>query len=587
MKSFLFILIMFASGLYAGEIPEERLVDWGKAGAVFVCDSMHIITSSSLGLDNTGNNDNTAVINNAIDTASKPLMFLFEPGIYLFNGTIKLKSNVCISGYSSENTFFKFDMHKKAAHCFNISGGAASEFTDVSGGYFRNNDYLTTEQYDIFATGDYVEIHQENGNWDSNPANWAKYSVGQVLKIKSIHKDTLFFYEKLRIDYTAGLHPRLRKINPIENCEIKYLNIERIDLPDNGAPYNILLSFAVNCGISGVESNKSVGSHIMITLSKNITVSGSYFHNAFIFDGSGTKGYGVTLNNHASDCLVENNIFRYLRHAMMVKHGANGNVFAYNYSLEPHRSEPIADLSGDISLHGHFAYANLFEGNIVQNIITDDFWGPSGPLNTFFRNRAELYGIISTSDKSDSMNYAGNEVTNTTPLMGQFLIKGNGHYFCCNNIKGEILPDDSDDLTRSSIFYDKTPAFWDIPAAFPTIGIPNDLGKHTIPAKYRYDNRKKKTVGEYIPVSVALPKVKDIQITPNPATDYVDIAVVGGTNRTPKDAVVVYDESGSIVLTLTPSLSLNGKGVKVDVSGLAAGVYFVHIAGKMYKFVKM
>jgi hypothetical protein len=96
-------------------------------------------------------------------------------------------------------------------------------------------------------------------------------------------------------------------------------------------------------------------------------------------------------------------------------------------------------------------------------------------------------------------------------------------------------------------------------------------------------------------------------ITPNPATDYIVIAIdnhtlqgmVGNTSgtdgtgspgdidRTLKDAVKVYDVLGNVVLTLTPALSLKGEGVKIDVSGLAAGVYFVRIGGNMYKFVKM
>jgi len=507
----LLFFILFTVVSKSEEIPDDRLVDWSSAGIVNISQYDNIITSAQLGLDNTGNKDNTAKVNKAIDTAAKPLMLLFEPGIYLFNGTIKLKSEVCISGYSSQNTFFKFDMLKKAAHCFAVSGSAGSEFADVSGGFFRGSNFLITQANELFDKGDYIELRQENGDWDSNPATWAEYSIGQILKINDKINDTLFFDEQLRINYTASLHPQIRKINPVENCIIRYLNIERIDLPATGAPYNILFSFAVNSAVYGVESNKSVGSHIMITLSKNITVSGSYIHDGFIFDGSGTKGYGITLNNHASDCLIENNIFKYLRHAMMVKHGANGNVFAYNYSREPNRSEPVADLSGDISLHGHFAYANLFEGNIVQNIITDDFWGPSGPLNTFFRNRAELYGIISTSDKSDSMNYVGNETTNSAPLMGQFYIKGKEHYLFGNNINGTITPAGTENFTQKSIFYHTTPDFWDISAPFPSIGIPNDLGEYTIPAKYRYENKDKKTVGEYIPVHVALPKVKVVK----------------------------------------------------------------------------
>ena len=80
-------------------------------------------------------------------------------------------------------------------------------------------------------------------------------------------------------------------------------------------------------------------------------------------------------------------------------------------------------------------------------------------------------------------------------------------------------------------------------------------------------------------------KATHIVLSPNPATDYIDIVITG--DRTLKDVVEVYDVLGNVVLTLTPALSLKGEGVKVDVSSLAAGVYFIRLGDKMYKFVKI
>ena len=80
----------------------------------------------------------------------------------------------------------------------------------------------------------------------------------------------------------------------------------------------------------------------------------------------------------------------------------------------------------------------------------------------------------------------------------------------------------------------------------------------------------------------------DIIISPNPATDYIDIAVAG--NRTLKDAVKVYDVLGNVVLS-SPACSAGtpseGGHIRLDVSNLVAGVYFVRVGVKMYKFVKM
>ncbi len=99
-----------------------------------------------------------------------------------------------------------------------------------------------------------------------------------------------------------------------------------------------------------------------------------------------------------------------------------------------------------------------------------------------------------------------------------------------------------------------------------------------------------------------------IPIYPNPATDYIEIKNVipaaAGFDRTAKliSRVNVYDVLGNIVLTQIchscgsrnlseqgeiPHQVRNDNSIRIDVSGLAPGVYFVRVGGRMYKFVKM
>src|SRR6185295_8942189 len=226
-----------------------------------------------------------------------------------------------------------------------------------------------------------------NGTWNSVPAVWAIDCIGQIVKITNISGDSLFLNEALRMDYTDSLQPQIRVFKPITNAGIECLKILRADSVAPIVSYNISFLGAANCWINGVESDHSIGAHATADLSTHLAISGCYFHHAYEYDGVSTHGYGVTLIQHTGDCLVENNFFRHLRHAMMVKQGANGNVFAYNYSIEPTRTEFPYDASGDISAHGHYPFANLFEENIVQTLYIDQTWGPAGPYNTFFRNR--------------------------------------------------------------------------------------------------------------------------------------------------------------------------------------------------------
>jgi hypothetical protein len=75
------------------------------------------------------------------------------------------------------------------------------------------------------------------------------------------------------------------------------------------------------------------------------------------------------------------------------------------------------------------------------------------------------------------------------------------------------------------------------------------------------------------------------EITPNPATDYIDVMLSGAKH--PFLSVKVYDVLGNVVDTPPGPLLIEGERIRLDVSGLAAGVYFVRVGGKMYKFVKL
>ncbi len=82
----------------------------------------------------------------------------------------------------------------------------------------------------------------------------------------------------------------------------------------------------------------------------------------------------------------------------------------------------------------------------------------------------------------------------------------------------------------------------------------------------------------------------DFEVSPNPATDFIDIAV--GTRRAVSEQteIRIYNVLGEI--QTTPSLRdtppwKGGEKVKINVSTLAPGMYFVRIGDKVSKFIKM
>jgi hypothetical protein len=111
------------------------------------------------------------------------------------------------------------------------------------------------------------------------------------------------------------------------------------------------------------------------------------------------------LIDKATDNLVEDNIFYYLRHSMTVEFGSVGNVFGYNYShrLFENRYPASNWLMIDAHVHGGHSCLNLYEGNIVAHIGCDNNLG-SSRYNTFFRNHVERYSQGESKEIVDNVN---------------------------------------------------------------------------------------------------------------------------------------------------------------------------------------
>ena len=493
MKKYFTLLILIQTLVANAQIiPAAQRVDWSNAGFEGTIPSpTTIIDVTTLGAIANDTVDDYLAVTNAIAYLNGHAGVVFFPsGNYVLSSAINVPDSVVIRGNGATQTHLNFNFNNTANNCFNISQGQSSTFTPIVSGYSKDaKKIIVTNASQNFNGGDAIEIRQANGAWDTNPAVWATYAVGHVSTIDSVSADSIYLHEALRINFDAALNPEIRKIIPRIHCGLECFSLTRTDSVAASVNYGVYFSYANNCWVSGVECSKTICAQIFAEVSNHLTIAGNYFHDSYLYDGVSTHGYGVALAVHTGACLVENNIFKHLRHAMMVKQGANGNVFAYNYSREPNRSETISDFPGDISSHGHYPFANLFEGNIVQNIMIDQAWGPSGPYNTFFRNRAELYGFIMSSGtmQSDSQNVVGNDITNNALFMGNYIFYGNGNFEHGNNVKGIIMPGGTQTLADSSYYLTAPPTYWNMANSFPNMGTPNTPGASN-PAFDRYNS---------------------------------------------------------------------------------------------------
>jgi len=395
-------------------INEDNRIKWSLSGLNYQPIAQQVILVNSLyNLNANGIIDDALKIQTAINEALPGSLLYFEEGTYLLQNKIDLPSNIIIRGAGANKTVFNFDLsayNSPPLECIVIATYQYGNYVDALDGYNKNSTFVVVDNIDGFSVNSYAEIEQNNDPelmysspiWD---VEWAEKAVGQMVKITAINNNTLHFWPPLNHSYRSELNPQIRPTGLKENVGIENLKIKRLDDGDNST---IVFANTTNCWVWNVESEKTVKSHIWVTKSLNLQIQHSYFHQSYNYGGGG-HGYGVTLSRHVTNCLVENNIFETLRHAMMAKEGANGNVFSFNYSTNPVWTN-FFSIPADISVHGHYPLMNLFESNIVQKISCTDYWGPAGPGNTFFRNRIESRNL-SIEDFSHSQNVIANETT--------------------------------------------------------------------------------------------------------------------------------------------------------------------------------
>lgn len=483
MKNYqIIVFLLFITVLSHGQtLPADRMVDWTLAGlrdtstAGFVTVDMQTAGAVGDGVTSNSNLIHTLIEN----SAGQGIILDFPAGNFFFDTTITVKtSNVIIRGAGQENTTFLLDMSAlfyKVSEGISVRGNLIGVDNQLTQPAFKDSTYAFVTDGSIYAPGDWVFLVFDDSALIFS--NWAENTVGQILKIQSIAGNQVFFESPLRMSFDLADGPFLRGINMTENVGIECLKVKRLDDSSPFQSNNIEFRNAANCWVSGIESDTSNFCHVNIYRSSNIYIGNSYFHHAFEFGGGG-RAYGVSLAYTSGECLIENNIFKRLRHSMLVQAGANGNVFAYNYSIDPYwvNSDPIipSDAAGDMVLHGNWPFANLFESNLGQSMVIDNSHAANGPLNTFLRNRAEKFGIFFNDNSSPRQNFLGNDITNNSFPYSTFnyTIAGADHFVHGNNNKGTIDPVGTTSLPDISYAYTQRPDF--VPLhQWGAIGTPN------------------------------------------------------------------------------------------------------------------
>lgn len=321
------------------------------------------------------------------------------PGRFVLTDTLRLQSSVVLRGAGRGATFIDLDL-----------GGSDEEGITMIGAPFGNGDWrnLTSDaalgdnrvffEGTTFQPGQVLEIEQDNidemVSREEWVVEWGQGASGLVAMVTDSGENLVVLDHGLTDDFTVARNARVRPISALTRAGVESLTIERID---PGYGHIIAMRFGYDLWVSDVETIQASRAHIGVDVVGRCEVTGSNLHGAHDF-GDGGRAYGISIARHTTNCLIENNALWDLRHAMIIQLGASGNVFASN---DARGSAGYEDRQprADISLHGHWPQANLFEGNVVDRVVFADWWGPVGPANVFWRGCAlDSVNVIESSD---------------------------------------------------------------------------------------------------------------------------------------------------------------------------------------------
>ncbi len=465
-----------ASSVDFGSLPPERFpvsgwesFNWEDPGGWTVVDV------STVGILPGATDASTTLMSLAND-AEVPTVFYFPPGDYTFRSAVDINNdNVIIRGAGSDQTEFFLD--GSAINGIRFLGWTFDPIAVVANSQPESNT-ITLANTEGLSVGDMLQVNQQLENWD---AEWGNRSWGQLVLITEINGNNITVDLPISLGLDVGQQPEVMKLRPIRNVGVEDLYIERKQYDESS---NIEFRTVYNGFVRNVESYNAVKFHVFVYRGRQIEISGNYIHDAQNY-GTGGHGYGVNLENLSTNILVTNNIFKNLRHHMLMQTGVNHSVISYNYNVD------IKELV-DLSLHGHFSNHNLYEGNIVWWVGFADFWGQVGPENTLFRGqingkKENDQGVI-VYDNSDSQNIISNHFLRNSTLekdadVDDLFEEG-------NMIQGTTVWNtlSGSSTIPPSLYLESPPEFWPSDLAWPAFG-PDVAGSETnkIPAQLRYE----------------------------------------------------------------------------------------------------
>lgn len=385
-------LLLAAFVAAAQVLPADRAITWrpGVPGGVPARATVCANVVTNYGARGDGAADDSSAIQNAINACPAGQVVFVPAGTYRLNRQLSIAKGVVLRGAGPTATKLRT---YAAWHGIQMGDWPASPSgIDIVGSPGKGSTTLSVSGAG-FAAGDYIVIDQVNDgvevvNVDDESRDGGARALSQMTMVTAVNGQTLTIDPPLYHAYASAQRPQVWRLASgsaiTKFAGVEDLQIERVS-PTGWEGYsNFKLVGCAYCWVKNVESRMAQFRHVDLDRSFRSEIRDNAFLDG-MNHGTGGFAYGVVASNRSTDNLVENNVFYRLRHSMVIKEGAAGNVFGYNYSVASYQGENW--LAADMNAHGAHSHMNLFEGNIGAKIYAD-FTHGSSSYNVFLRNHA-------------------------------------------------------------------------------------------------------------------------------------------------------------------------------------------------------
>jgi hypothetical protein len=405
-------------------LPGSRTVDWSQVGVAGGVPSANWPIFATLSAS--GGADDSVAIQNALDAAHAAYpngaVVLLNPGTYTLHrsstvaynrsddygtgvyecGLILDRPNVVLRGSGPNKTILKYG---DGANIISIGttylSSSAVKFINVTAGATKGSTSLTLASVSGIGVGSYIVITEANPiDTDGNPLvnvsgyagdsgaghNLPNNAMTQIDRVTAVAGNVLTLEMPLYLTFATS--PQAYKLATfVEHSGLESLRLASTANSGTLLEFkNINLESCGSCWVLNCESDWCVDkSHVYLSDCYRCEIRNNYLYEGYNHNSG--SDYAILLEFRNSANLIENNIIRKGRHSMITE-GCSGNVWGYNYIVDPYMGEYHNSLPEN-DIHGAHPFMNLWEGNDAPNL-EFDFAHGSNSSNTVFRNYFNL-----------------------------------------------------------------------------------------------------------------------------------------------------------------------------------------------------